>query len=251
MKIINPSLRHCIWLEEIDCAFVYIPKTACTSWKLFLWQLRGNIINKKLSYSNVHNDSKLKLPYVYKMSRSKQEEFVGKLEKQEINVCSVVREPYSRVLSGYLDKVLLHSNPNSLFSKLIIPEIKKYHAIDVNTAPSFLQFLQWNHDIRMKEQLNDHWRPATELLGLDPNNNNMKSNNIRFWPMTRMKKAADWFNGKFQKNIIFPSSQELGTRKTNSSEEQIESYFGEEEKAIFESIYEKDMLLYKSLEVGQ
>ena len=251
MRLTNPSLQHCIWMEEIGSAFIYIPKTACTSWKLFLWQLNGNTLSSEISYSNVHNENTIKLPYVYKMNRNRQEEFVNELNKGKISVCSVVREPYSRVLSGYLDKILKHKNPNSSFSRLIIPEIKRYHDLEDSTAPTFLQFLQWNHEKKGKELLNDHWRPATELLGLHENNDYLDNENVKLWPMTKMNEAADWFKTRFKANIDFPSSQELGTRKTNTSEEQIDRYFGDQEKVVFESIYKQDLSLYQSIMAHQ
>ena len=71
------------------------------------------------------------------------------------------------VLSAYLDKILFHKNPESSFSKIILPEIREYHNLNNEQRPSFHNFLSWNKYISIEKGLmmNDHWQPMSEILG--------------------------------------------------------------------------------------
>ena len=66
----SPSLSHCIWLRNKNIAFIYIPKVACTSWKLFLWQMIDREITDQVTYKTIHNSKKVDLPYVGKMQNT-------------------------------------------------------------------------------------------------------------------------------------------------------------------------------------
>ena len=120
----HPSLEHCIWFQEQEFAFIYLPKVACTSWKLYLWQASGHVLPPNLQYRDVHDPRQLALPYVDIMPTNMQRDFLKKLEQGQVMAMAVIREPRSRVLSAYLDKILLHSNPQSKFSRSVLPAIQ-------------------------------------------------------------------------------------------------------------------------------
>lgn len=77
----QPSLEHSIWFQEQDFAFIYLPKVACTAWKLHLWQASGHAIAADLNYYDVHNPGRLALPYVAEMPKEQQQAYLHKLEK--------------------------------------------------------------------------------------------------------------------------------------------------------------------------
>ena len=243
--MLNPSLDHCIWIEDKRIVFIFIPKVACTSWKLLLWQLLGNQLTEEITYKTVHNGQDLALPYVGKMEKKKQEEFVQEVKNNRLNICGMIREPKARVLSGYLDKVLNHCNPNSSFSRIVIPSIREQQGIEDDRRPTFLEFLKWNlhNDSIRKEQMNDHWRQMHKILGINKLVD-LDGDKIKIWDLKEANQATEWFNIEFDKKVKFPSSQHLGPRPTNNSENKIKNYYGDEETKIFELLYNLDVELH-------
>ena len=246
--MLKPSLEHCIWLKEENLAFIYIPKVACTSWKIFLWQLMGNELTPEITYKSVHNGQILALPYVNNMPEESRLEFSEGVESGGIQCCAMIREPKSRVLSGYLDKVLNHKNPNSSFSLIILPVIRKYHGLEKDQRPTFLEFLEWNKSIKEEQghDLNDHWRQMTEIIGIEDESID-QNKNLKLWTMTQLDEAEEWFQERLMKKIRFPSSQSLGPRPINNSKEKIASFYGKNEIDIYKRIYSSDEKLYRLL----
>ena len=242
------SLDHCIWLKDQDIAFVYIPKVACTSWKIFLWQVLGNPLTENITYKTIHDSKIVNLPYVGKMENSEKNRFIEKLSSGKIECCTMVREPKARVLSAYLDKILFHKNPHSSFSKAILPKIKSYNNLSSEEKPSFLDFLRWNRYIHTEQrmEMNDHWRPMTEILGTK-NQQELTDRYANIWTLSSIAVAERWFQERIDKNIEFPGSQLLGPRSTNNSGEKLEEYYGTEELKLYNSIYEQDELAYRYL----
>jgi len=246
--MLNPSIDHCIWIKEKGIAFIFIPKVACTSWKLYLYQLMGNKITDSITYKNVHNINSLSLPYVKAMDVVEQNEFKHALENNELRVCGMIREPKARVLSGYLDKVLHHSNPKSSFSKVVIPAIQRQQGISDGRRPTFKEFLDWNIHTEQtnKQKINDHWRPMCHLLGIG-DVSIISKDQIKLWDLSQLDIAVKWFNEIFGRELIFPKSQQLGPRQTNKSESKISDYYGREETEKWCMLYERDAILHKKV----
>ena len=246
--MINPSLDHCIWIKEKGIVFIYIPKVACTSWKIYLWQIIGNKLSNQITYKTVHNGKHLALPYVGNMKEDEKAIFMHKLREGELIVCGMIRDPKARVLSGYLDKVLNHNNPNSSFSRKVIPSIRAQQKIKGNRRPTFGEFLEWNMNIELIEKglINDHWRQMHKILGVS-SISEINEEYINLWDITHLDTAADWFNKQFDKAIEFPGSQSLGPRPTNNSEKKLEEYYGEREISQFERMYKLDIEMYQAV----
>lgn len=238
----NPSLTHTIWLREHKAAFVYIPKVACTSWKLYLWQALGNPLPDSFNYRQVHDSASLALPYVATLSDERQQEFQTELNNGAIKTYAVIREPKARILSAYLDKIWHHTNPNSHFSRVVIPDIQRFAGLDANSRPSFQTFLSWINAHTDPSSLNDHWQPMTTILGSD----NLGTYN-QLWSIDHMDQAIQFFANLLDTHLPFPSRQELGERRTYNSQNQIETYFGESELEFFKHIYKHDLRLYDQL----
>ena len=240
------SLSHCIWIKNKNIAFVYIPKVACTSWKIFLWQMMDREITHQVTYKTIHNSKIVNLPYVGKMQDAEKGEFLAKVKNQEIECCTMIREPKARVLSAYLDKILFHKNPESSFSKILLPEIREYHHLDASRRPSFHEFLAWNRYISIEKGLmmNDHWQPMSEILGAE-NEEGLSEKYAKVWTLSDIPEAALWFQERFNKKIEFPSSQRLGPRLVNDSATKTKEYYGLEELKVYDELYKQDEILYK------
>lgn len=238
----SPSLHHTIWLRDQNAAFVYLPKVACTSWKIYLWQALGNRLPDHFDYRDVHNAATLPLPYVATMPAELQAEFNAGLRQGTILTYAVLREPRSRILSAYLDKIEHHRNPNSYFSTVVIPEIQRFANLASEQQPSFNAFLAWIANQSDRLSLNDHWRPMTSLLGTSE-----AGSYTQMWSMDNMTEAIQCFANLLAYEHPFPSRQQLGARQTFDSHSRLVDYFGEAEQALFSSIYAQDLSLYDSI----
>lgn len=242
VKPANPSLEHAIWLQEQKAAFIYLPKVACTSWKIYLWQALGQPLPAEFNYRDVHNRDVLKLPYVAGMPADMQVEFQGGIESGSIALFGVVREPRGRILSAYLDKIKHHSNPNSYFSTAVIPSIQQFAGLAPTERPSFRTFLEWIANHKDPGALNDHWRPMTSLLGsTDPRAY------TQLWTMDHMESAIESMADLLHCQLPFPSRQQLGNRQTYDSESRTHDYYGPTEITLFEQTYRHDSDLYRSI----
>ena len=246
--MISPSPEHSILIKEANMCFVYIPKTACTSWKLFIWKILGNEILPELTYKDVHNQRVIELPYIDRMDEAAKKEHYETIRNKEMKITAIIREPKARVLSAYLDKIYNHKNPRSSFSTSIIPEIQKFHGLEKGVKPSFKEFLQWNIEISKDRILNDHWRPSHEIIGINTKDDLMDKN-ISLFTMNNQQALVDLINSRTGQMIKFPKKDELGKRPVNESERKLEAYYQEEECKLFEMIYKKDIELYKVLTV--
>ena len=179
---IQPSLQHSIWFQEQNFAFNYLLKVACTAWKLHLWQVSGHVIPADLNYHDVHNPGRLVLPYVAQMPKEQQLAYLHKLEEGPLTAMAVILDPRSRVLSAYLDKILFHSNPESKFSRSVLPAIQTSFGLAAEQPPSFEQFLCWNQAQPHAQQWNPHWRPMVHLMG--------STERLQFWPMEQLDSAV-------------------------------------------------------------
>lgn len=238
-----PSLGHTIWLRQQQAAFVYLPKVACTSWKLYLWQALGHQLPDGFDYRRVHDPTTLPLPYVASLPAERQAEFMAGMANGSIASYAVVREPRARILSAYLDKIRHHANPDSFFSREVIPAIQSAAGLAPEQRPSFADFLSWIGSQPHADSLNDHWRPMTQLLGCSE-----AGAYSRLWRMQEMEQAISFFAELLDCRLPFPSRQQLGERRTYDSQTKIANHFGEREQRLFQQLYAADLQLYAQLQ---
>jgi len=235
----QPSLEHSIWYEAQDFAFIYLPKVACTAWKLFLWQASGHAIPADLQYKDVHNPNCLVLPYVGQMPKERQQVYLQKLDQGQLTAMAVIRNPFSRILSAYLDKILYHENPRSQLSLSALPATQNSFGLTSDQRPSFEQFLRWIKAQPDTQQWNSHWRPMVQFLG--------NTKRLQLWPMEQLDKAVHAANTQFSCNLSFPHRQILGPRQTYNSQTQFERYYGPLEQTLVNEMYRDDLELHAAL----
>lgn len=240
-----PSFGHTIWLQQQQMAFVYVPKVACTSWKLFLARALELPLPNPLPLGAIHNRELVKLPYVSSLEVKEQKRFQDGLREGRIELLAVIREPRQRVLSAYLDKVWLHRNPQSYFSQVVLPDLQRELGLSTLERPSFLQFLQWLQQGRCNSCRNDHWLPQRELIGTAE-----ALPRHQLWPMAQMEMAVRELQGRLDTELPFPSREELEPRQSSGSGLKLQESFTAEVEAAFASLYGEDLLLYESLKKG-
>jgi hypothetical protein len=246
-----PSPEHTIWLESHGVAFVYLPKVACTSWKLFLARSidpdsRGG---ETLSYAEVHRPDVLPLPYLSGMPASSQERFRAGVKAGSIRLLAVVREPRQRILSAYLDKIRDHANPESFFSREVMPAIRRHHRLGPEQRPDLEQFLQWLRDAPPSATTrNDHWRPMGDLLGLDDEAIAAGMPGWTLWTMEAMDTAVEHVRQLLGCSLPFPSRQALGPRPTTGSAERVATMVPPSLEPLFAQLYGTDLRLFAAVE---
>jgi hypothetical protein len=245
-----PSPTHTIWLREQQAAFIYLPKVACTSWKLFLGRALGLADGAEISYANVHDGAALALPYLSSFPADAQQHFQRELNRGAIHRFAVIREPRERALSAYLDKILLHHNPSSYFSLEVLPDIRAFHTLSANAIPSFEQFLQWIINNGSNHCRNDHWIPMTTLLGIETDDLSATSP-VTIWPMTHIDQAASHLGGLLGFTGNFPSREDLGSRPDRQSSERLLAYRTPAIDELLEQIYADDLSLYGRVSQSQ
>lgn len=248
----GPSPEHTIWLRDHQAAFVYLPKVACTSWKLFLGEALG-LTRETITYANVHNGAALPLPYLSNESSKEQQRFYTEVGNGTIKLFSVLREPRERALSAYLDKIQLHNNPNSYFSQTVLPEIQEFHGLSTGAIPDFAQFLEWIQANRSSHCSNDHWKPMCQLLGLTLNSNGSSTTaadlpgHWHLWTMPQMPEAAATIGKLLSYSGNFPSREVLGERPNRNSSKHLNDHLTDAVDQLLRQIYEQDLLLYKAV----
>jgi hypothetical protein len=234
-----PSLTHTIWLEGCNSAFVYLPKVACTSWKLFLAEGLHGALPADLAYRDVHNPVQLPLPVVGQMPTGQQRAFVQQLTAGEIQLLAMWRDPRRRILSAYLDKIVRPPNPTSVFAQTIRPAIQAHHHLPADSTPSFLQFLQWLGDATHAGCSNDHWKPMSQLLGLEHDAPGVYQH---IWRLEEIPAAAAEINRRLGRSIAFPGFEALGPRRSSGSDELlVHSFAAEGVEPLFAELYARDL----------
>lgn len=235
-----PSLEHSIWLKDFDLAFIYMPKVACTTWKIYFSRALGLKIPG--NYAEVHSGQHLPLPYVSGMDNDHQRIFTRGLRENKIEAVSIVRDPRERILSAYTDKIYCHRNPSSYFSLQVIPSLQEYARKRASSELSFELFLEWLTKSTSPHTQNDHWLPMSSILGLSEDGKQPSS--WKLWPMTEMHQALQYLNQRLGVSLELPSNQELGCRKSTESRLKVASAFSDDAEHYFRILYKQDIQLY-------
>lgn len=247
-----PSLDHTIWIESHDLAFVYLPKVACTSWKLFFAKSLDPQGRAPDNYADVHRPAVLPLPYVGGMTPIAQARFREGVKQGSIRLFAVIRKPRERILSAYLDKILLHENPNSFFSREVMPAICRHHHLEEGRRPDLEQFLRWLREAPTSAVTNnDHWRPMSTLLGLTDEAITTGMVGWTIGTMEEMGTAVAHLQKLLGHSIPFPRRQALGPRPTTGSAERMASMFPPSLEPLFEELYGTDLRLMAAVQAAR
>jgi hypothetical protein len=142
-QVLLPEDVFRLYYPKLKIAFNFIPKNACSSIKNTLRFYSEGYA----SLDNVHNDSDYLKPF---------------LLDSDWFVFLVVRDPFDRVVSAYLDKIINPIEENAL--KLVV-QIYEERGLIYKKGKSvpFIYFLEWI-STQPIDYLDAHWRPQSSLL---------------------------------------------------------------------------------------
>lgn len=155
-----------IYDEERGFVFAYVPKIACTNWKSLLRYMAGH--EDWLDSRRAHDKANGGLRYL-----DLQGSDAALLDNPEIRKYAMVRDPYSRTLSAYLNKVesRLPVQPEieseDHFTKAV-RELDRFRQEDLGADAfpkiTFEVFLRWLQTGKSPFTKDEHWALQTTLL---------------------------------------------------------------------------------------
>jgi hypothetical protein len=155
-----------IYNEERGFVFAYVPKVACTNWKSIQRFMAGK--EDWLDQRIAHDPIKSGLRY---LSHGKVAQEV--LSNPKIKRLAMVRDPYSRALSAYLDKVeryieFLGKPFAGDYFQFVTADIDRFRKLRLDCkrfpAVNFEVFLLWLRDGGVRFTNDEHWAEQTTLL---------------------------------------------------------------------------------------
>ena len=143
------------YYENIKVIFTDIPKAGSSNWLEALWKANGDIaINQTTRVMRTH----------FKYQYTKNKLYSDEVFRNAFSFTSV-RNPWTRMVSGYLDKLIVPANSELAGTRMrIIKEIRGVTDKEIlrNLFPSFDEFAKWL--IKHNGSNNDHFNPQLRIL---------------------------------------------------------------------------------------
>lgn len=174
----NSDLRKINWPystylvnEKHKLIYCPIPKVACSSFKKIIF-LYSDLYDKEKNNQNLKgSDFHIFMSRNFSLSKYTFEEAQKKLQSEQYMKFTIVRNPWSRLVSAYIDK-FVRVTPEKLdkFTLAIInPVIESVYKSkglkpDYNQSINFHQFVEYVSSVE-DEKLNEHWKPQYLFLG--------------------------------------------------------------------------------------
>ena len=153
-----------IYLKKYKLAYIPVPKNACTTTKTLLYQLQNKREFEPFEAGH-------KRFHIHKLMPTMQIEqwnslnFFREIDRFNTFIFAVVRDPLSRLISCYKNRVLFHDDiGKDIRACKKCKEAGLPEKPDINT---FAQNLAFYQDIC--QSIDHHSRPQVDFLGKDPN----------------------------------------------------------------------------------
>lgn len=209
----------CHWSKTKRFIYVETPKVACTTIKRVLQQAEtgGGCVYEKPG--DVHNRQRSPLlsPKVDMLA------FASAMHDKEYFRFCFVRNPFTRALSCYLDKMV----KNQFERKRLAPKL----GLSPGNPPSFTYFLHAVAE-QKEEEFDIHWAPQTYLL---------RPNRVRYSFIGRFELFREQFRLVCKKLGITEYADDMpNTWHATNANEKVKDFLGKQEIELIHRTYEYD-----------
>ena len=230
------NYRNFIYDEKRGFVFAYVPKVACTNWKSVFRYLAGfpDYLDNRLAHDKILGG----LRYLDLTGTD-----LGLLSDPGIAKYTFVRNPYSRALSGFLNKIqsslpLLHSASDNHWIK-ITRKVEEFRitTLDSTAYPiiNFEIFLLWLHHGASHFRNDEHWQKQSVLL---------RWPTVRFNFIGRMESLeadAKYLLEEIGCDIAFPTQKDVNFAPTKATDK-LEAYMTPACRSLIEQIFSDDFV---------
>ena len=219
--------------------FAYVPKVACTNWKCLMRYMAG--LDDWLNAGLAHDKQNGGLRY---LDLSSPDRYF--LEDPGIPKYAMVRNPYSRTLSAYLNKIesripnLENTESTDPFDRMTrsVDNYRK-NKLDTDKHPTvdYYSFLSWMENSPDPNTKNEHWAPQTDLL-LHPD--------VKFDFLGRFENLAEDSErilSAMECSQRFPSQKEVRFAPTGAVDK-LQKYYGPDEQESVARLLKNDLDAY-------
>jgi SAM-dependent methyltransferase len=210
----------CHWSKKNHFIYVETPKVACTTIKHVLQQAEVQKTIKFDDPSDVHCRSKSALL----KPTDDPEGFLNALGDDRYFLFCFVRNPFTRILSCYLDKLVM----NEWERQRLAPQL----GLDPALAPSLLDFLR-TIEKQTEPSRDAHWGTQTYLL---------QPNSVKYSFIGRFEFFTEQFS-EVCAHMDINQYVDLSNRAhATNAKQKVRDYIGSEEAVLIREIYETDFL---------
>jgi hypothetical protein len=132
--------RYALSIYTADAVYSFIPKNACSTMRYSIALTNGAIAGPA-EFNWIHENNRTFQASLAELARAKY-------------TFAILRDPYSRIYSCYLDKMVDQT-----------AVAWQYHALtNYRTPPSMLTFREFVASLKSRVRGNEHWRPQLDFL---------------------------------------------------------------------------------------
>ncbi|SHH43279.1 chondroitin 4-sulfotransferase 11/chondroitin 4-sulfotransferase 13/dermatan 4-sulfotransferase 1 [Marisediminitalea aggregata] len=225
------DLSNFIYLEAQKFIFAYVPKVACTNWKCIFRYMNG--AEDYLDSGLAHDREKSGLTYL-----SNEENAHVILNDPNIKKFTFVRDPYSRILSAYRNKVEpFNASKGSMYAHDFW--FKVYSQIKNEAASgdkvTFTNFLDWLLSSEHWFAKNEHWCPQSDIV-------HPKAVSFDFvGKFENIQNDAAHILSEIGCDLEFPTQQQVKFPGTNATS-LVEKYYKTEDYAKANELFAEDFV---------
>lgn len=226
-----------IYNAEKNIIFAYVPKVACTNWKSILRRLNG--AEDWLDNRMAHDRERSGLTYL-----APDRDQPGAGLPAGARRFAMVRDPYSRTLSAYLNKIGSRLPPKPESEDMdhwerITARIDAWRtqALDMDAYPevNFEVFLLWLRESNDPAVLDEHWAVQSRILSYP---------DVSFdWigRFENLKQDAQHILENIGSEVGFPTQDQVKFAPTNAAS-RLNAYLTPHTEALIEEIFAEDFL---------